>query len=161
MYASTVPPLTRSSTRIAPCVSQWSSTLVGALHWTGVGGPLNETMRGPVGLGTVFAGVDELGGTVVGFEVVLAGDVVELPRDGPGAELREVTVDVVVDVGDRRLEEWLLPHAAGSTTAVTIASEARRGRRTRMIVGRTKGADRTRSVSCLGCPASSMWRNAT
>ena len=45
----------RSSTRFAPLVSQCSSTCVGALHRTGVGGPVNETMRGPVAPGLVLA----------------------------------------------------------------------------------------------------------
>lgn len=91
---------------------------MGALHSTGVGGPVNETMRGPDGgaAGLVVVG-EELGGTVDGVEVVLAVDVVEAAVDG------------VVVVGGG-LDESLL-HAVSRTTAAIVASEASRRRRIR------------------------------
>jgi hypothetical protein len=126
--ANTAPPSIRSSTRFAPRVSQWSSTIDGALHGTGVRGPVKETMRGPVGVGPVLGVIgvigelDELGETVVGV-VVVTVDVVEAPS--------EVAVDELVDPDDGRLEcRLLLLHAVRSTTTVTIATESSRGRRT-------------------------------
>jgi len=71
---------------------------VGALHGTGVGGPVNERMRGPVRVGPVLGVVgelDEFGERVVGVEVLTVG-VVEVAGD--------VAADVLVDRDFGRLE---------------------------------------------------------
>ena len=104
----------------APRVSQCSAMLVGALHCTGTGGPISETMRGPPSADTVVVvGGTELRGTVVGSDVEVAIEVVEL------------ALDVVVEARDGRRESSLLLQAAGTTNAAIITRQANRGRRTR------------------------------
>ncbi len=66
----------------------------------------------------LVVGGTELLGTVVGADVEVATEVVE------------VTFDVFVDVGDGRFEWPLLLHAAKVSTAAVIAKPANRGRRT-------------------------------
>jgi hypothetical protein len=113
-----------------------------------VGGPVNETMRGPVEPGRVLAVlVDEPRGTVDGSAVVLPVDVVEAAVDG------------VLVVGDARLEELLL-QAVGRMAAASIVTEATRGRRTHVIVREPAGAMGSVRILCR-CPASSTWRSAT
>ncbi|MDQ1509800.1 MAG: hypothetical protein QOG50_1644 [Actinomycetota bacterium] len=92
---------------------------MGALHGTGVGGPVSETIRGPSSAETVLvvAGA-ALGGTVVGADVEVATEVVE------------VATDVVVDARAGRFEWPLLLHAVSTTTAAIIVTEPSRGRRT-------------------------------
>ena len=110
----------RSVTARAPRVSQCSSTLVGALHWTGVVGPVSVRMRGPPSADTeVVVPGFEVGFTVGGAERVVATEVVEV-----------VALDVVVEERDGPFESSLLLHAVGSTSAAVIAIEASRGRRT-------------------------------
>jgi hypothetical protein len=118
------------------------------MHSTGMGGPVNDTMRGPDGVAAVLVLVgDEVGETVVGSDVVLVVD------EG------EAAVDGVVVVGDGGLEESLL-HAGMRRTAAMVASEASRRRRTHRSYG--ERAVRTGAVRILfRCPASSTWRSAT
>jgi hypothetical protein len=103
---NTGPPLICNVTVFACCVTQCSSTCVGALQSTGAAGPLSEMIRTSVAAGVlVGASVfdasvdDELGGAVV-----------------VGAELAE----------------WLLEHAASARNTTVADNEATRdGRITR------------------------------
>lgn len=96
-----------SDTRSAPRVSHTIRTLVGALHRTGVRGPMSDTKRGP------GAGGDE----VVVVEGRLGGVVV----DAGDVPVVELTGAVVEDVGGGPLAWLLLLHAARSITAPIVA----------------------------------------
>jgi hypothetical protein len=67
----------RSSTRAAPRVVHFSSTIVGALHSTGDGGPVNVSMCTVDGRGAVVVTLEEVRGAVVADvdEVVARDDV--------------------------------------------------------------------------------------
>jgi hypothetical protein len=93
----------RSVTLVASLAAQCSSMLVGALHWTGAGGPVSVTIFGPPSADT---GTD--GATVVGLEL----DAV-----------------VVVDAGPGRFGVLLL-QALSTGSAAIIAIEPSRSRRT-------------------------------
>jgi hypothetical protein len=111
----------RSVTLAAPLVVQCSSTLVGALHGTGVAGPVSVTIFGPPSAETGTDGC----GTVVGLEVVVRA--VEAVVD----DLVDVGFTVVVDTpvgGPPGL--LLLLHALSTGSAAIIAIEATRRRRT-------------------------------
>jgi hypothetical protein len=109
----------RRITVVAPRVSQCSATLVGALHSTGSGGPISDTMRGPPSAETVLvvAGT-ETRGRLLGVDVDAAIEVVEM------------ALDVDVDAREGRFGGLLLLQAVGTATATIIVSEATRGRRT-------------------------------
>jgi hypothetical protein len=109
----------RSVTLAAPLVAQRSSTLVGALHGTGVAGPVSVTTFGPPSAETGTDG----GGTVVRVEVVVreVEDVVD--------ELVDACFTVVVDTPDGG-PPGLLLHALSTGSATIIAIDPTRGRRT-------------------------------
>jgi len=107
-----------SVTSEVPEVTQCSCTLVGALHRTGVGGPVSVRMRGPLSAET---GTD-VGGTVVGARIVVVVEdveVVEVVADG----------DVDVEEVEALLDAPLL-HALSTTSIAIVVIEASRGRRT-------------------------------
>jgi hypothetical protein len=110
----------RSVTLVAPVASQCSSTLVGALHCTGVRGPVSVTIFGPPSADTGTDG----GGAVVGLEVVVRGveDVVD--------ELVDVVLAVVVDTPVGGPPGLLLLHPLNTGSAAIIAIEPSRSRRT-------------------------------
>ena len=92
---------------------------MGALHWTGVGGPVNERMRGPP---SAVTGTD-VGGAVVGTRIVV---VVE--------DVGVVDVGAAVDGGDVAegveglLDELL--HALRTMSRAMVAIGTSRRRRT-------------------------------
>lgn len=80
---------------------------------------MSETIRGPSSAETVLVVPGtELGGTVVGADVEVATEVVEVALDV-----------VVVDARAGRVEWPLLLHAVSTTTAASIVTEPSRGRR--------------------------------
>jgi hypothetical protein len=106
-----------SDTRSAPEVSHSMRTLVGALHSTGVRGPVSDTNRGPgeAGVGAVVV-EEELGGAVLDSG---AGPVVVVELAG-----------AVVEEAGAFAWGLLLLHAARSITRASAVSGTRRGRRT-------------------------------
>ena len=111
----------RSVTLAAPLVAQCSSTLVGALHGTGVFGPVSVTIFGPPRAETGTDG----GAAVVRVEVVVRE--VEAVVD----ELVDACFTVVVDTPVAG-PPGLLPvlHALSTGSATIIAIDPTRRRRT-------------------------------
>src|SRR5437763_699024 len=101
----------RSVTLEAPLVAQCSSTLVGALHGTGVAGPVSVTIFGPPSAETGTDG----GGAVARVEVVVGR--VEAVVD----ELVDAVLTVVVDTPVGGPPGLLLLHALSTGSATIIA----------------------------------------
>jgi hypothetical protein len=98
---------TNNSTLVAARVVHASSSIVGALHSTGEGGPVNRSMNTVAGT-TV---VEVVGGTVDDVDVVVEGAIVVVDATD------EVLVELVVSVTGGSPSLSLSPHAAASNTS--------------------------------------------